>query len=287
MDEGDHRGWQWHVVDRKDERNPSRQAPAGGLISSATDMTRFLEARLSGRFGAFPPTPRDPEWPYSRAWNVDDHSRKPGFEKALNKTSYSHSGAFTLGAGTCLRIDPGVGLGVAVLTNGEPVGVAESLVRIFFNRLYGQPGEDEFKTNGRLDYGKVFSAVRGAMLQRLNAQKNENIRKYPAGLRRSIPSTVPEGVFFVGKSDYYDCDITIERKREEAWLTVRDWRFPLRCVDPRPDAPIFVYDTVGENEVGPSPLFLKMADGKIRTVVDEWLNQDPPSGVGVIQNKRA
>lgn len=287
MDEGDPRGWQWHVVDRKDERNPSRQAPAGGLISSATDMTKFLEARLSGRFGDFPPTPRDPDWQYSLGWNVADHSGKPGFEKALNKTSYSHSGAFMLGAGTCVRVDPGVGIGVAVLTNGEPTGVAESLVRIFFNRLYGQPGEDEFKTNGQLDYGKVIATLRAAMLQQLNATKNENIRKYPRDVRRPIPSTVPEGVFFMGHSDYYGCDITIERKREEAWLTIGEWRFPLRCFDGHPDAPIFVYDTIGENEVGPSPLFLKVADAKFRTLVDEWLNQEPPSGVGVIQNRRA
>ena len=46
------KGWAWHVVSEADERNPSRQAPAGSLLSSARDLGQFLTAHLADKFGA-------------------------------------------------------------------------------------------------------------------------------------------------------------------------------------------------------------------------------------------
>lgn len=283
-------GWAWHVVDSRHERNPSRQAPAGSLLSTASDMAVFLEAHLAGRFGDFPP--RRPRG-YSLGWNVADLSGAPGFENAINGTSFSHSGAFTLGAATCLRIDPDAGVGIAVLTNGEPVGVPEFLTRIFFNRLYAQPGREAFETkDGHLDYGKFLSSGRALMLGLLNAKTDENSRRYASAAWQPIPATLPQGEVFRGHSAYYGCDVVIERSGDELVLRMGEsWRFLLRCYDATPHAPLFVYQTIGENAVGMSGIRLILGgDSKVHAVIDHWLNQDPPgcesgTGVGVIRSR--
>jgi CubicO group peptidase (beta-lactamase class C family) len=163
--EGD--GWR---VNEDKERDPSRQAPAGSLISSAPDMVAFLETHLDGRFGNYPPRGGVAEGNhavYSLGWNVSDYTRKTGFTNAVNATSFSHSGAFLLGAATHVRVDPDAGVGVAILTNGEPVGVPEALAMIFFNHLYAQEGRSEFETDGKLDYGKVLDRFRAIALAQL------------------------------------------------------------------------------------------------------------------------
>jgi CubicO group peptidase (beta-lactamase class C family) len=165
----------WRVNEDK-ERDPSRQAPAGSLISSARDMVAFLETHLEGRFGNYPPRGGVAEGEhavYSLGWNVIDYSRETGFTNAINATAFSHSGAFLLGAATHVRVDPDAGVGVAIITNGEPVGVPEALALIFFNHLYAQEGRSEFETDGKLDYGKVlgkFSEIVRARLHPSTAQ---------------------------------------------------------------------------------------------------------------------
>ncbi len=46
---------------------------------------------------------------------------------------FSHSGAFALGTGTAYAMLPDDGLGIVVLTNGEPVGAAEAVVLSFLD----------------------------------------------------------------------------------------------------------------------------------------------------------
>ena len=45
----------------------------------------------------------------------------------LGRVVLSHSGAFALGAGTAVQLLPSEQLGVIVLTNAQPVGLAEAL----------------------------------------------------------------------------------------------------------------------------------------------------------------
>jgi CubicO group peptidase (beta-lactamase class C family) len=161
-------GWR---VNEDNEREPSRQAPAGSLISSARDMVSFLETHVEGRFGNYPPrggVAVGKHAVYSLGWNVTDYSRETGYTNANNATSFSHSGAFLLGAATHVRVDPDAGVGVAILTNGEPVGVPEALAMIFFNHLYAQEGRGDFETDGKLDYGKVLDMFRALVLAQLN-----------------------------------------------------------------------------------------------------------------------
>jgi CubicO group peptidase (beta-lactamase class C family) len=286
-----HVGWAWEVVDQADERDPSRQAPAGGLISSARDMAVFLTAHLNGTFGDYPP--RKPTG-YALGWNVLDFSGAPGFANAKNVTSFSHSGAFTLGASTCVRIDPGMGVGIAILTNGEPAGVPEFLTRIFFNQLYAQPIPQEFKTDGKLDYAKVLAAGRELMVAAVNAKTFENDRRFSHATRLPIPAALGQGEVFRGNSPYYGCDVVIERNENKLVLTMgmaggTVWSFPLRLIADWPSHLTFIYDTKGENAVGPSSVRLLRRDGKFPVLIDQWLNQAPAgtnlgTGVGMIQS---
>jgi len=52
------------------------------------------------------------------------------------------------------------------------------------------------------------------------------------------------------------------------------WELPLRCIDTA--TLTFLYDTRGENEVGPSAVRLVQEHGAIVRVVDEWLKAPGP-----------
>ncbi|WP_147444413.1 MULTISPECIES: serine hydrolase [Corallococcus] len=127
------------------QRNPDAQSPAGGVTSSANDMALWLRLQLGDLGLGFdaeffrwlslthrpyvpgiykPGVPREPHTSgYGLGWNVTDREGQP--------LKYSHSGAFGLGAATSVELWPEDRLGVVVLTNGEPVGVAEALCAAF------------------------------------------------------------------------------------------------------------------------------------------------------------
>src|SRR5262249_38247456 len=65
-------GWEWYV-NQEEERNPTRQAPAGALLSNATELATFLSAHLQKRFAPYPLRElMDEEWQhnYCLGWNV-------------------------------------------------------------------------------------------------------------------------------------------------------------------------------------------------------------------------
>ena len=276
--EVDPTGWSWRVASRDEERDPTLQAPAGGLLSCARDLGQFLIRHLDQAFTAFPPTnppAADLEGGthYSLGWNV----RNPGREDV----SFSHSGAFRLGAGTCVRFDPRSGFGVAVLTNGEPTGIAEALITLFFNQLYGRklpPGSDAVS---------LFAIFRALMMRELYTAKADNYLRYATRPTEMIPDSLRRGQVFDGYSPYHATRIVIERTgasdlvlkmgngRNEFPL----WALPLRCIDGGTST--FVYETRGENEVGWSAIRLVQENNMVVRVVDDWLNGSGP-GLGEI-----
>jgi CubicO group peptidase (beta-lactamase class C family) len=138
---GDDGSWQ-----AKFQRDADAQAPAGGVSSTARDMTRWLRlqlenGKLDGRqiidseslerthlpevVSQPPMAPAGRTGFYGLGWNVsyDDHGR----------LRLSHSGAFALGAATNVTLLPGEKLGIVVLTNGAPVGMAEAVALDFLD----------------------------------------------------------------------------------------------------------------------------------------------------------
>ncbi|MFF8610555.1 serine hydrolase [Streptomyces sp. NPDC015346] len=137
-------------------RDPDAQSPAGGVSSSARDMSTWLRlqlanGKLDGRqiidaeslerthwphsVASPPPAPAGQAGFYGYGWNVryDDEGR----------LRLSHTGAFALGAHTNVTMLPGEQLGIVVLTNGSPAGVADAVALDFFDIAQdGEPSRD-------------------------------------------------------------------------------------------------------------------------------------------------
>ena len=86
---------------------------------------------------------------------------------------------------------------------------------------------------------------------------------------------------FAGYSPYYASRIVIERTGTDLVLKLGDagrgrplLECPLRRIDKATST--FIYDTQGENEVGPSAIRLVQESGAIVRVVDDWLNGSGP-----------
>ncbi|OMC51519.1 serine hydrolase [Mycobacterium sp. IS-836] len=138
------------------QRDPDPQSPAAGVSSSVNDMARWLTMllangtyngqRITSPEALLPAvTPqavsRPPTTPKSRA-SFYGH----GFAVSVNssgRTTYSHSGAFTLGESTNFVVMPSEDLAIIALTNAAPFGVPETLTAQFMDLVqYGQIRED-------------------------------------------------------------------------------------------------------------------------------------------------
>lgn len=128
-------------------REPDAQAPAGGASSSARDMAQWLRLLLAGgkfdgrqviaakalaethRPQIVSHTPADPladrAGSYGLGWNVNYSDD--------GRVILGHSGAFGMGAATVVMLLPGESLGIAILTNGMPIGMPEAIGTSFFD----------------------------------------------------------------------------------------------------------------------------------------------------------
>ena len=123
----------WHVGG--EERDPDGQSPAGGVSSTIADLTQWMRLWLGIDLdpddqkyhqylaAILPPTMPAPRM-YSLGWNMQADDR--GFLVRLG-----HSGAFALGAATCVSLFPQDKFGIVALTNGEPLGAPEAICAAF------------------------------------------------------------------------------------------------------------------------------------------------------------
>lgn len=162
-------------------RDPDAEAPAGSASASVRDVAEWLRLQLAGgtwegqsivardslkethspqvQKGTNQETGK-PSY-YGLGWNVD--------YDAANRLILSHSGAFFLGTGTTVKFSPSEQLGIVVLTNAQPTGLAEAIANQFFDLYhYGAPKEDwltifvdafkkmtEESNNATTDYSKL------------------------------------------------------------------------------------------------------------------------------------
>src|SRR5947207_808024 len=187
---------------------------------------------------------------YGLGWNV---SYDPEGRLRLN-----HSGAFGLGAATYVNLVPGDQLGIVVLTNAYPLGIAEALGTTFVDiALYGKPTQDWFAL-----FKQVYSnpAAIGTVL----------------GFDCSKPSLSPAPALknnaYVGRytNDYFGGISIIEKGDGLAIVQgPKNKTFPMKHYD----RDTFTYETEGENAVGTSGItFTVGPDGKATQVIVENLN---------------
>ena len=130
---------------QKFKRDPDAQSPAGGVSSSVNDVAKWMRLQLAnGKFDGkqivdekalretrsphmltgFSPFTGLPSF-YGLGWNVSYDQQ--------GRLRLNHSGAFALGAATHVNLAPSEQLGVVVLTNAYPIGLAEALGTTFLD----------------------------------------------------------------------------------------------------------------------------------------------------------
>ena len=230
------------------DRQPDAQAPAGGASASISELAQFMRLQLSGggfdgvevidpAALAFTHTPQVvpglPRTPLSRAgfyglgWNVSYDDR--------GRLDISHAGAFYLGASTYLSLIPGEQLGIAVLTNGMPIGVPEGIARTFLDTAEnGRPTVDWFAL-----FERVFAGMWAAEAAGFS---------YEARPAAAIPPRALSG--YTGSYDnayYGPADISVEDGMLEMTMGPDGARKTMTLVPH--DGDTFSFQPVGENAV--------------------------------------
>ncbi|UUN30670.1 serine hydrolase [Streptomyces sp. FIT100] len=253
-------------------RDADAQSPAGGVSSSVTDMMRWLRlqlgnGRLDGRqiidagnlehtrvpqiVSQPPAAPAARTGFYGLGWNVgyDDRGR----------LRLSHSGAFDLGANTNVTMLPGEQLGIVVLTNGQPVGMADAVALDFFDiAQYGKPTTDWLPVVAAL-YAQEADAGRSSV----------DYADPPADAKPARADSAYTGTYH---SAYYGkAVVTTDRNGLVLELGPGPMRFRL---DPY-DGDTFSYVTSGENQVGRTGVgFTVGAGGRATSLRVDYLDGD-------------
>ncbi|MFF3322162.1 serine hydrolase [Streptomyces sp. NPDC002889] len=253
-------------------RDADAQSPAGGVSSTARDMTAWMRLQLAnGKLGGdqiIAPEPLErthlpeivsqaPTNPAGRAgfyglgWNVsyDDQGR----------LRLSHSGAFALGANTNVTLLPSERLGIVVLTNGEPVGLADSIAFDFLDTAqHGKPTADWLALIGQV-YEQEEQAARSP-----TDYAKPSLAPAPAR-----PDDTYVGTY---RNDYYG---PLRVTAADGVLTMHLGPDTMRFRLTHYDGDTFSFRTVGENAAGLFGVtFTGDVDGKAAKVRVESLDRN-------------
>lgn len=243
------------------DRRPDAQAPAGGASSTARDLARWMrlllaEGMLDGeRVIAAGPLgetqkpqvisapgrgPSDRTGFYGLGWNV---GRDPEGRLALN-----HSGAFDQGAATCVMLSPEDGLGIVVLTNGEPIGVPEAVAFHFLDLARGgKPGRDWFAT-----VTPTF-----AEMKKPKYGLRVDYRKEPAGKSPPLEAASYAGAY---RNDFFGDVVVAEQGGGLVLKLGPELRaFPLAHFD----RDTFTYQPEGESAAGLAGVMFRMGPDRV------------------------
>ncbi|SFQ46851.1 serine hydrolase [Nitratireductor indicus] len=146
------------------QRKPDAQTPAGGVSSSAADMARWMQMvlgmgeyegkRIVAAEALLPAL--SPQAVSSRPYAPDARAGFYGYGFGVGvspagRVMISHSGGFLLGAGTNYVLLPSADIGIAVLTNAQPIGAAEAVGMSFMDMVqYGKIRRDWLPMYGEL-----------------------------------------------------------------------------------------------------------------------------------------
>ncbi|CAN7688755.1 serine hydrolase [Mesorhizobium sp. LjRoot246] len=253
-------------------RDPDAQSPAGGVSSTARDLAQWLRLQLAGgrldgkqivgsaalaqthqpviARGAAQDLAAGRLTPfYGLGWNVD--------VDAKGRLHLSHSGAFNLGAGTNVHLVPAERLGIVVLTNGYPVGLAEAVSKSFLDLVFDGKIERDWVDA----YGQLFADV----------MKPD----YGDAINAAVPLSQPSpALLFASYLGAYDNDFygALEIADENGSLIMKlgphKEAFPLQHID----RDTFIYQPIGENAFGPSAVTFTVEADRATAITIENLN---------------
>lgn len=202
-------------------RDADAEAPAGGVSSSARDLTTWVRLQLNqGRWNgkqivdanALAETHKpqicrsapDPAKPnacgggqyYGLGWDINTDPQ--------GHTQLGHSGAFFLGAATSVYLIPDEHLGVLALTNSTPIGLPESICLQFLDLVhYGKPQRDYLSL-----VSKVFAQM---VAETQDASKNYAALPAPKSPKRAKPLAAYAGKY---ANEYFGTlEVAVENNR--------------------------------------------------------------------------
>lgn len=152
------------------QRHPDAQAPAGGVSSTVNDLARWMRMLLAnGMFEGEQIAPAEAlaaaSTPQVRTSPTGDPAQRPafyGYGQTIQiddaaQVVLSHSGAFTNGASSALRLVPEQQLGIVVLANGF-IGATEAVADAFLEAVqHGSPQTDTLELWQELVEGMLAS----------------------------------------------------------------------------------------------------------------------------------
>jgi CubicO group peptidase (beta-lactamase class C family) len=269
----------------KGQRNPDAQSPAGGVSSSVRDVAQWLRLQLAhGQFNGrqtvdanalaethhphiltgFSPLTGLPSF-YGLGMNVSYDQQ--------GRLCLSHSGAFALGAATAIHMVPSEQLGIVVLTNAYPMGVAEGLSATAMDyALYGKPTQDWLAL-----FKQIFANPAA-----VGIKIGTNYARSPTS-----PSPPLHHDAYIGTytNDFFGAIAVIEH---EGALALVEGPHHMTFALKHYDRDIFTYETAGENAVGTTGVYFTIgAEGKATSVRVENLDVDNSgSFMRVVEDKQ-
>ncbi|XUM01817.1 serine hydrolase [Streptomyces venezuelae ATCC 10712] len=250
-------------------RDPDAQSPAGGVSSSARDMATWLKLQLGdgtldGRRIVAADALERTHWPESVAIPPAAPAARTGFYGLGWNVSYddegrlrlSHTGAFAEGAHTNVTMLPGEQLGIVVLTNTAPVGVADAVALDFF----------DIAQTGKIsrDWIPLVDAL--YQQQADEGRSKTDFAHPPSGAAPARPADAYTGTY---DSAYYGRAKIVAGA--DGALTLQLGPKPQSYRLTHYDGDTFSFPTAGENAVGPTGVTFA-PDGKSFTV--EYLNTE-------------
>lgn len=266
------------------DRDADAEAPAGGVSSTVGDLAIWMNLVLAG--GQHDGSAFISAEPLSQALSaqiVSSHSgaadqRAGHYGFGINvgsgaggRVTLSHSGAFGLGAATATTMVPDLDLGIVVLTNGAPVGLAEAVAQTFIDGvLYGHSTRD-------------WVAVMGGFFADYNAPSGDLAgAQPPSGAAAPGPASDFTGTY---TSDYFDT-LTITESGGVLQGALGPEGKTTFSIEPW-DGDTMSYAPAGENALpgSLSSVVFTREGGMVTAVTLTYLNQYPqvaePSGLGV------
>jgi hypothetical protein len=255
---------------QKYKRDPDTESPAGGVSSSVNDLAKWMRLQLAnGRYNGeqlvdakalsdshtpemltgFSPLTGLPGF-YGLGWNVNYDEQ--------GRLRLGHSGAFALGAATTVVLVPSEQLGIVVLTNAYPIGVAEGVAFTFTDiALYGKSTQDWVAL-----FKKMFSNPAAIGLEIQTDYSNSPKSPSPA---------LADDAYVGSYTNNYFGEIQIVKANNGLAIVEgpKKLTFPLKHYD----RDLFTYETIGENAAGATGVTFTIGAGqKANAVVIENLN---------------
>ncbi|MEU6974661.1 MULTISPECIES: serine hydrolase [unclassified Streptomyces] len=231
-------------------RNADAQSPAGGVSSSARDMATFVklqlaDGKLDGRQIIAADALQRTHWPEAISNPPHAPAARTGFYGLGWNVSYddagrlrlSHTGGFELGAHTNVTMLPGEQLGIVVLTNASPVGVADAVALDFFDIAeHGKPVRD------------WIPLIQQVYQQQTDALRSDTDYAHPPS--GAAPANAADTYAGTYRNSYYGPAEVVAAT--DGTLTLRLGPKPQSYRLTHYDGDTFSFETAGENAIGPT-----------------------------------